>query len=197
MVWRILTRENLDETKRRFALSGYVMQWYAMAMEVVLTALGPEWWKKNCTTTAMRPDEFLAVSIGSEKDEYNHQDRIIKLGHMLYALKECKGYEAFISSLKTRDLAPTFFEISVANILHQNNFTVEFVETKGQKGEDYDLLAKRSEICISVEAKSRRIGSILGEKTLRYTLETARKQLPTTGPSIVFVSIPHEWTIDR
>jgi hypothetical protein len=197
MVWRVLTRESLEETKQKFASSGYVMQWYAMAMEVVLNTLGPGWWKKNCTTTAMKPDEFLAVPGDSEENKYNNQDRIINLGHMLYELKECKGYEALISSLKTRDLAPTFFELWVANILYQNNYTVEFVVAKGQKGEDYDLLAERSETFISVEAKSRRAGIILGEMTLGNTLNTARKQLPSSGPGIIFVSIPNEWTMDR
>lgn len=173
------------------------MQWYAMGMEVVLTTLGPEWWKKNCITSAIKPDEFLATPDDTDKSRYNHQDRIIKLGHMLYALKECKGYEAFIRSLKTRDLAPTFFELWVANILYKNGFTVEFVEARGQKGEDYDLFAERNGVSVSVEAKSRRAGVILGEKKLRSTLETARKQLPPSGPGVIFISIPNEWTLDR
>jgi hypothetical protein len=197
MVWRALTRESLEETKQKFASSGYVIQWYAMAMEVILTTLGKEWWKTNCTITAIKPDEFLSISDDSEENRLNYQDRIIKLGHMLYALKECKGYETFISSLKTRDMASTYFELWVANTLHQNNFATEFIKAKGKKGEDYDILALRNETTISVEAKSRRSGSILGEKTLRNTLETARKQLPSLGPGIIFVSIPNEWTMDR
>lgn len=196
MVWRVLTRERLEQTKRQFASSGFVMQWYAMAMEVVLTTLGPDWWKKNCITKASKPDEFLAVSEESEDSEYDHQDRIVKLGHMLYALRECKGYDEFVSALATRDLAPTFFELWVANILSQNNFTVEFVKAKGQKGEDYDLFAERCGKSLSVEAKSRRAGIILAEKKLRSTLETARKQLPSSGPGVIFVSIPSAWTIN-
>jgi len=196
MAWRVLTKHQLEETKKQFAASGYVMQWYAMAMEVILTTLGPEWWKKNCLSTSPKADEFLAITDDSEESGYSHQDRIVKLGHMLYELKDQKGYEAFITSLRTRDLAPTFFELWVANALNQNGFTVEFVEAKGQKGEDYDLHATKSAIVMSVEAKSRRAGVVLGEKTLRNTLETARMQLPASGPSMVFVSIPSEWTID-
>jgi hypothetical protein len=197
MVWKVLTREMLEETKQQFSPSGYVMQWYAMAMEIILTTLGPEWWKRNCTPNAAKPDEFLAIPNNSEDNKYNHQDRVTKLGHMLYALKECKGYEAFISSLRTRDVAPTFFELWVANILHQNNFVVQFVVPKGQKGEDYDLIAEQNGICLSVEAKSRRAGVVLGERMLHNTLEAARKQLPSSGPGIVFISIPTEWTIDK
>jgi len=197
MVWQAITKEDLDNIKQKFASSGYVKQWYAMAMAILLTTLGPEWWEKNCTTTSMKPDDFLATLDDSEKTNYNHQDRVIKLGHMLYTLKECRGYEAFIASLKTRDLASTFFELCAANTLYQNEFITEFVEAKGQKGKDYDLLAERDGISVSVEAKSRRAGIVLGEKTLRYTLETARKQLPPSGPGIIFVSIPSEWTMDK
>lgn len=197
MVWRILTRESLEQTKHQFASSGYAMQWYAMGMEIVLTTLGPEWWKKNCTTEAIKPDEFLAVPDDSEGSKYNHQDRIIKLGHMLYALRECEGYDSFISSLKTQDVAPTFFELWSANILHQNNFIVVFVKAKGQKEEDYDLFAERDGISLSIEVKSRRAGIVLAEKKLRSTLETARKQLPSSGPGVIFVSIPNDWTMGK
>ena len=197
MVWRDLTRERLEETKQTYASEGYVMQWYAMAMEVILTILGKEWWKKNCAITAIKPDEFLSLHDHSEENRLIHQHRIITLGDMLYALKECKGYEAFISSLKKRDMSSTFFELWVANTLNQNNFTTEFIKAKGQKGEDYDLFAVKNDIAISVEAKSRRSGSILGEKALRNTLETARKQLPSLGPGIIFISIPTEWTMDE
>jgi hypothetical protein len=92
MVWRVLTKEKLEETKQEFAGSGYVIQWYAMAIEVVLTTLGPEWWKKNCISTSLKADEFLTVPDDSEESVYNHQDRVIKLGHMSYALKDCTGY---------------------------------------------------------------------------------------------------------
>jgi hypothetical protein len=195
MVWRELTRESLEESKREFASSGYEVQWCAMAYDVIICTLGPEWWKNNCTTVAMKPDEFLAVRSDCEDDRYNYQDRIIKLGHMLYGLKGCTGFEAFISSLKRRELAPTFFELSVANMLYENNFGVEFVEAKGQKGSDYDLLIERNGTHMNVEVKSRRGGIILGEQTLRNTLAKARKQLPPSGPNIIFVSIPQEWTM--
>ena len=90
MVWRTLTKEMLEETKQHFASLGYSTPWYEMAMEVILTTLGPEWWKQHCILGAARPDEFLAVTGDSEEGNYDHDDRVIKLGHMLYALRTCK-----------------------------------------------------------------------------------------------------------
>ena len=194
MVWRELTKESLDATKQQFAYMGYVGQWYAMASEVILTTLGPEWWRKNLSPQPGFADEFLAVSDDNEDAKYNHQDRVTRLGDMLYLLRACKGYQVFISSLQRRDLSPTFFELFVATLLYRNGFRIEFVQETGHKGEDYDLRADRAEVLVNVEAKTRRSGVVLGENKLRNTLEQARSQLPTTGPNIIFVSIPNEWT---
>jgi len=170
------------------------MQWYAMAMEVILTTLGPDWWKKNCTSNAVKPDEFLAVPDDSAQSAYNHQDRIIKLGHMLYALRDCNGFDSFISALVTRDVAPAFFELWVANALRQNEYTIEFVDPLGEKGTDYDLRCDRNTIRLNIEAKSRRAGMLVSENSLRNALKKARTQLPASGPNVIFISIPAEWT---
>ena len=77
MVWKVLTRDKLEETKQQFASQGYVAQWYVMAMEVVLTTLGNVWWQKNCIASAIKPDEFLAIPDDSEKARYNRQDRVV------------------------------------------------------------------------------------------------------------------------
>lgn len=197
MVWKKLTEEHLTQTKEEFSSSGYVMQWYAMASEVVLTALGPDWWRKNYTSFSEDPNEFLRTGDETEEGRYDHQDRIIKLGHMLYGLRNCRGFDAFIASLKTRDLGPTFFELWVANILLMNRYEIVFVEATGERGNDYDLIGSRDGSELSVEAKSRRAGPILNENTLTNALTKARKQLPPSGPSVVFVEIPGEWTSNR
>lgn len=196
MVWKKLSKKDLAHTKEHFAASGYVMQWYAMASEVILMTLGPEWWEANCSPGASSADHFLMVNDRTKEGQYDHQDRVIKLGHMLYALKTCEGFPAFIASLKSRDLAPTFFELWVANILTTNDYEVVFVETTGVRGSDYDLIASRDGQTLSVEAKSRRSGPILNQKTLSNALTKARKQLPRTGPGVIFVQIPVEWTMN-
>jgi hypothetical protein len=196
MVWRVLTRDHLEATKKEFESGGYVMQWYAMASEVILTTLGPDWWKRNCVTGAEKTDEFLALP-DDESGRYDRQDRIIRLGDMLYALRSDAGYEAFITSLMNRELAPAFFELKVANLLRVNGFVMEFVQTTGKMGQDYDLRASISGTKVFVEAKTRRDGTVLGRAALDNTLGKARKQLPATGPGLVFVSIPTEWTVQH
>jgi hypothetical protein len=196
VVWKKLTKKDPTQTKEHFASSGCVMQWYAMASEVILTGRGSEWWKKNCTSASSDPDKFLRTDDLTEEGRYEHQDRIVKLGHMPYALKSCEGFVAFITSLKSRELAATFFELWVANILATNGYKIVFVETTGVRGSDCDLTASRDGRKLYIEAKARRLAPILNETTLTNALTKARKQLPSTGPSVVFVEIPVEWTMD-
>jgi Holliday junction resolvase len=173
------------------------MQWYAMASEVILTTLGPDWWKANCTTSSDNPDAFLFTLDETERGRYEHQERIIKLGDMLYALRSCDGYQTFVEALKRRDLEAVFFELWVADILAKSGYDVAFVESSGEKGADYDLTATKNKVSVTVEAKCRRSKKILNEQTLLNALGNARKQLPHGGPSLIFVFIPVEWTMDK
>lgn len=196
MAWRELTREELQETKRHFAghPDDYVA--IAMAMEVILTMLGPDWWKRNIVANTGSADEFLRRSETSEESGYNHQHRVTLLGHMLWLLKECQGFDNLIASLKTEEVESVFFELFCAKSLFENEFEVEFVKERGEKGEDYDLRGYRDSATFFVEAKTRRAGSLMSGEKLESTLKTARSQLPATGPGIVFVSIPVSWTFE-
>jgi hypothetical protein len=194
VVWKQLTRAHLDQTKQQFASGGYVAQWYAMAMEVILTTLGPDWWKKNCLLSSAEPDPFLRTDDKTEAGRYEHQDRAIRLGHMLYALKDCVGFETFVEKLKSRNVESVFFELLAASSLQKSGLAVSFVQETGVKGEDYDLLATKDGFTVHVEAKSRRGELILSESTLENALRVARRQLPAIGPGIIFVWIPVEWT---
>jgi hypothetical protein len=193
--WRKLTKEALAETKERFAADGYVMRWFAMAQEVILATLGPEWWKANCLTTSERADQFLCLPTDSEDHRYDFQHRIVRLGHMLYQLQDCAGYEDFVEGLKSRDLESTFFELHVAALLRDAGHSVNFVKESSRKGADYDLSVTIETTPVHVEAKSKRSGDALNAKSLRNKLKTARKQLPAEGPGIIFVGVPVEWTM--
>lgn len=39
-----LSRDRLDATKHRYASQGYVVQWNAMAIQIIIVVLGTDWW---------------------------------------------------------------------------------------------------------------------------------------------------------
>lgn len=188
MVCSPVTREQLEEVKQHFASEGKSIQKYAMAIEIIVSTLGSEWWNRHFWT---KPDPYLKTDPSSRSEQFH---RVIMLAHMLYALRDANGYEQFIETLKTRGFdSGEIFELHVATMLQRSGFVVSFVEETGQKGEDYDLHVTKNDILINVEVKRRRSPSF-SKKTLQYALNEARRQMPPDGPGIIFVAIPAEWT---
>lgn len=192
MAWRELTRESLEQTKAHFASRGNDVQMHAMALEVLLTTLGPEWWKTHCLETS--PASFLDSKSPLEQEKLEHQRRVTQLADGLYCLRKCDGYEDFVEALKVRHLEATCFELEVARLLHKSEHVVRFVKQTGVKGADYDLSVRMGGTDVSVEAKSRRFREISDVNALSNALSTARDQLPKAGPGLIFVTIPTIWT---
>lgn len=193
MKWRNFTREDIQDTKVEFQTDGPLIQALAMAQEVVLLTLGPEFWKVHCVGKGGPDSSYFRPSGTAESDRYEFQDRVIRFGDMLFTLKDCDGFDAFLKPLRTNDLESVFFELWTANALFKSGYTIRFVECSGEKGSDYDLSAHIDGANVAVEAKTRRLGENSTIPKIRDSLERARNQVPKTGPGVVVVSIPKEW----
>lgn len=196
ILWKISSARMLQDTKIHFENKGKDFQMYCMASQVLLFTLGRKWWNDNCAVISKSTDPFLRINENSQDELNLERDRIIKLGHMIYGLKNQEGYKVFINSLKRRDLESVFFELRTANMLHEDGYKVRFVKETGVKTADYDLHCKIIDDEFCVEVKSRRDGIILSEKTLTNTLKKAKGQLPKNMPCVIFVSIPYQWIQD-
>jgi len=196
ILWKICPTRMLQDTKIHFENKGKDFQMYCMASQVLLFTLGRNWWKDNCAVISESTDPFLIFNENSQEELNLERDRIIKLGHMVYGLKNQEGYKVFINSLKRGDLESDYFELRTANMLHEDGYNVRFVKETGVKTADYDLHCKIIDEEFCVEAKSRRDGIILSEKTLTNTLKKAKGQLPKSMPCVIFVSIPYQWIQD-
>lgn len=192
-MWKDFTREDLQQTKEEFRSDGPLMQAMSMAQEVVLLTLGPDFWRKHCVGKAGPDSSFLRPRDEIEDDRYEFQDRVIRFGDMLFSLKNCDGFEAFLKPLRTNDLESVFFELWTANAFFRSGYTVRFVECSGEKGADYDLSALINGSNVAVEAKTRRLGENSAIPKVRDNLERARNQLPPQGPGVIVLSIPHQW----
>jgi hypothetical protein len=197
MKWKNFTREDLQKTKAEFHADGTLVQSMAMAQEVVLLTLGPDFWKKHCVGKAGPDSSFLRPNGATEDDRYEFQDKVIRFGDMLYSLKDSEGFDAFLNPLRTNDLESVFFELWVASAFFQSGYRVRFVECTGQKRSDYDLNVHINGTDVAVEAKTRRLGEGSTIPRIKNNLEAARTQLPKDGPGIVAISIPHAWLLSH
>jgi hypothetical protein len=181
--------EKLKETINQFHDKDYVFLWYALSSEIILNALGIEWWMKYCHL-----ESGIFVKINESEDKrYNGQNKIIFFGHLLYSLKGCDGFEIFVESLKLRDFDSCYWEMSVAERFLESGFKIKFIKETGIKGNDYDLTVCKDGLEFYVEAKNRG-DNPNDEKALINVLNKARKQLPKNGYGIIYSLIPLKWT---
>jgi hypothetical protein len=73
-----------------------------------------------------------------------------------------------------------------------NGFQVEIVKEHGKKGEDFDLLAAKGGITVSVEVTSKLDGPLTAQ-TLKNTLHAKRSQVPPNRPAVLYLHIPADW----
>lgn len=184
--------KNLAPLRRELQHKSYGIQWHIIAQYIIAEALGSEWLEKNVSASARR-----AAPFNQEIDEatyaIEYHLRCVRLGHMLFLLKDSPGFGNLLADAKTRDFEPVFFEMYAASLLASNGYSVRFVCSTGVKGQDYDLQAEVDGQLVAVEVKTRRGGLIEDTTTLKNTLRKAKKQLPTDTPSIICIALSTEY----
>ncbi|MFM0649803.1 hypothetical protein PQR14_36270 [Paraburkholderia bryophila] len=183
----IIKKLKVDLEEKNFG-----MQWHIIANYIIDMAFGEEWFDLYCDHLSPRLAPF-SQDISTKQGVAEYHLNVVRLAHMLFLLRHEEGYIEFISSLKTRDFAPVFFELHAASLLFQNGYRINFVSPTGIKGKDYDLTIEVDSDRIAVEVKSRRSGPINNAKKLSNALQEARKQLPTDMPGIIAIAIDSEY----
>jgi hypothetical protein len=176
---------------------------HGMASRLIYLFLGWDWYQRKIAFQSS-PDEwmlngdweYLKNSAKSENDVrriiYAH--RVIRLGDAIYTLikGKVKGRDILKERFFKRATKPCFIETEIASLLVFNGFEVEIIKESGVKGEDFDLLAKKDSITISVEVTSKEDGP-LTVQTIKNTLHSKRNQVPGNRPAVLYIHIPAEW----
>ena len=189
MVWQTISDEKLLKTKCHFSNDTEVTQWYAIAYEILILTYGPEWIRDNYNPKSNKLNLFF-----QNLTEFEHQDKMIVLGHLLYKLKDCKGFDELIDRYKFKDLNGLLWELEAAERFYVANYEVEFNIGNMLKGNDFDLIVIKDDITFFVEAKNR-VADINDEKSISNALIKARRQLPKKGNGIIIISVPFDVTI--
>jgi hypothetical protein len=115
----------------------------------------------------------------------------------LYDLRELDGYRGMIERARRESLLGLVAELQAAAVLHRRGHRVRFREADPTR-RDYDLDVTVNGVEVAVEVKAKQetgTGDIVKEKSLLNTLKDARRQLPETGPGLVFMAVPSDWVI--
>lgn len=193
MIFDDFTESMLLGAKEVFKNKPIEIRWYVMSCRILMHAFGKNWLFKNVLSEGVTENEFFKLEENSEISRYINQNRIIRLGHMLYALRNISGFDHFVESIKRRDIEPAYFELTVANMLCEDGYNIRFVNESGIKTQDYDLLCSVDDIQFCVESKSRRYSEVFNTKILLNALKKAKGQLPKTKPGVIFILISDSW----
>jgi hypothetical protein len=167
---------------------------YALAMRVLTYFLGIGWMETNVMNKTA-PTDFLRNDWSSPERRDFHFYRVISLAEMIFNLQWVGGFDNLVDDVRTNtQLEPRFAELEVGKLLHIYGVNFRFIVPQGTKGTDYDI-----ELCMPdgrvalVETECKIETTAISSRTMKDTLEHARKQLPKDGVGIIFVRVPGDW----
>jgi hypothetical protein len=106
------------------------------------------------------------------------QNKFMRLGHYLYALRETKNFSHLIDGFKRKEFDAALSEIYCAYIFKDSGNQIEFVQESGIRGEDFDLrVVTKDERFFNVECKNRSKESN-NKKTLDNVINNSYDQFP-------------------
>lgn len=193
---KVIDLDYLGKIEEAFKQRGHGHQWFMMSRYIIEQTLGLDWYRKNCALEGRRVPPF-DQSMEKEVLALDYYLNFVRLGHMLFLLRDTAGFEQLLADLSRRELEPVFFELYAAALLVQNGYPIQFIRPTGVKGEDYDLRANVDGQLVAVEVKARRAGPIKHSGSLKNALKKAKEQLPRTSPGVICIAITTEYDAEE
>jgi len=158
----------------------------AFAEVFAAQVLGAEWVDEH----------FRAYAGVTAEAHVRFKYRLWRLGRLLFDLQSYEFFGDFLANVKQRDLLGALFEAEVVRMLMQLPARTALRVPRGQKGLDYDIDFGSSGLRIAVEVKAKDEKITFSARTVRYTLQDARRQLPKNGFGLIFLRVPYSWIND-
>ncbi len=166
-----------------------------LAVAVLRYFFGPEWVEKYVGLDQSTPS-FLRL-VPTDKDHIQSQIstfRIVDLGELLLNLQAIPGIETCLTRMKEGTIEPTYAELDFGRMLHVSGVKFRYVEPQQAKGLDYDVEIILADGCVvCADAKCKLEVTEFSEKTVKNSLQEARKQFPKDRPSMIFMKVPAQW----
>jgi hypothetical protein len=191
-----LTVRSLHDTLASFpseAKVNGVTESFLLGMAILKYYFGEEWINR-CVTPDTAKDNFLKIDEGDPVRRDVTAFRMIDLAEVIFNLQSVPGFDECIARMRRGDIEGTYAELDFGRMLFLNTVPFRYVVPQGVKGLDYDVEVTYSNgVTACADAKCKIENTAFGKKTIKNTLDHARRQLPKDRPGIVFVKIPQEW----
>jgi hypothetical protein len=174
-----------DYHVRAFALSGAIIRKF----------LGNDWFNSHVLPTS-KGDTFFRIENVQAPLHYRTtpEFRVLDLAELLFNLHCIEGFEAPLSGLLAGKNESTYAELDFARMLRVHEIPFRFVVPQNKKGSDFDFeIFYPDGFVVCAESKCKVELNQFNPKSVRSSLEDARKQIPKEKPGIIFVKVPQQW----
>src|SRR5882757_741924 len=170
---------------------------YSLSQAILQHFLGTQW-VIDFVQTPNPSRDFLLTGSGDHSpsvDCDNHVYRVINLAEMIYNLQRVDGIHACIANLSNGpQIEAAYAELETAKLLYLYSVPFRIIEPVQSTGQTWDFeIQLDSGVWIPADTKSKFEATPIGAKTLRGSLDSARKQLPSDRPSFIFLRVHQEW----
>lgn len=167
---------------------------YHLASGVLVTMFGADWFGRYFGNEA-RAVPFLHNKADSWDSINTHMIRVTALGQMAFNLQRVAGVDDVYDQLRDGMIESAFAELDVGMMLLQYGIGFRYVETRGERGKDYEaeVFHPNGALCC-LETKCRLEGQEFDGEKIMATLNEARgRNLPKDRPGIIALKIPPDW----
>jgi hypothetical protein len=159
--------------------------------------LGDEWVDRQFDSKVRHTDGGLGLAaewVGPES-----LNRLFSLARELHDAQDLPGFSAFVRDLRSRSLLAAVAEMKAVRHCADGGQGVRFIDPNRLLGRQPDAITLLSGVAVAVEVKVRKTlpTSAYSDEKILSTLGSARKQLPTSGPSLIYLGIGPPWSEDE
>lgn len=174
---------------------------FGMATEYLRAVVGNEWTNQMVFSehpTVSRPHRtgraFMKADEQEVEHRYRNQERALQIAELLFNLQAIEGIDGRLDDLRSGNIEPTYAELEAGAFLLRRGIPFKYVDLTGVKGLDYDAeIPLPDGAQVNCEMKCKVEGTALTDRTVRNSLDAARRQLPPGEPGIVFLKISEAW----
>ena len=174
---------------------------FGIATEYLRAVVGNEW--TNQMVFSQHPTvshsnqlgrKFMKVDELDTENKYRNQERTLRIAELLFNLQSVDGIDGRLDDLREGPVEATYSELEAGGFLLRHAVPFNYIDETGVRGLDYDgqIILQNGER-VNCEMKCKIESTEFSESTIRNTLDTARKQLPSGKSSLVFLKIPEPW----
>lgn len=188
-----------DSTRLDFTSEEFAHEAFRESLRVIRSTLGAWWLKRELHERATQLGGMLGLDTPDHPAGPLTLYRIYNLAYELHEARGIPGFEAFVRGLRARSLRDATAELWAVRHCARAGEGAEFIDPNMSAGRSPDAVVILGGRRVPVEVKARVEQPLVAydDRKIMSTLGGARKQLPGSGPSLIYLRLSPPWSEDE